>query len=100
MSAAIDEKVVRHVAKLSRIDLTDEQVATFAAQLGAILQYVEKLNELDTDAVEPMAHAMDFHNVLGADTLGESLPHEQALANAPQRDGSLFRVPKVIGDSS
>jgi len=99
MSAAIDEKVVRHVAKLSRIALTDEQVATFAAQLGEILRYVDKLNELDTDAVEPMAHAMDFHNVLGADALGEGLTPAEALANAPRRDGDLFRVPKVIGDS-
>ena len=99
MSSVIDEKLVRHVSKLSRIELTDEQVAEFGAQLGAILAYFDKLNELWTDDTEPMAHALDIHNVLGADELGESLTPEEALANAPATDGSFFKVPKVIGDS-
>ena len=95
----ITDKLVRHVSKLSRISLTDEQVKAFGAQLGAILGYFDKLKELDTEGVQPMAHPLDFHNVLGEDQLGESLSAEQALANAPARDDSFFLVPKVIGDS-
>jgi aspartyl-tRNA(Asn)/glutamyl-tRNA(Gln) amidotransferase subunit C len=99
MSNTIDDKLVRHVAKLSRISMSDEQAAAFGAQLGAILEYFGKLNELDTDQVEPMAHALDFRNVLAGDELGPSLSREQALGNAPQRDERFFLVPKVIGES-
>lgn len=99
MSKDIDLDLVRHIGKLSRIELTDEQVKTFAGQLAGILEYFDKLQELDTGGVEPMAHAVDLHNVLAGDTPGESLTVEQALANAPRRDGDFFMVPKVIGDS-
>jgi len=96
----IDEKLIRHVGLLSRITLTDEQVATFGAQLSSIVSYFDKLNELNTDDVEPMAHAVDFHNVLAGDVLGDSLSRDAALANAPARDGEFFKVPKVIGEGS
>ena len=99
MSELIDEKLVRHIGKLSRIELTDQQAATFAAQLGSILEYFDKLQQLDTTGVEPMAHAVEIHNVLAADTPQPSLSSAEALANAPQRDGDFFKVPKVIGDS-
>ena len=99
MSQTIDEAQVRHIGKLSRIELTDEQVATFGRQLGAILEYFDKLNELDTEGVEPMAHAVELYNVLAEDAPVESLAPEAALANAPARDGDYFKVPKVIGDS-
>jgi aspartyl-tRNA(Asn)/glutamyl-tRNA(Gln) amidotransferase subunit C len=99
MTDSIDVKLVRHIGKLSRIELTEEQVETFRRQLGRILGCFGKLQELDTTDVEPMAHAVEIRNVLGEDVPGESLPAEQALANAPQRDGSFFKVPKVIGDS-
>ena len=99
MTDTIDEELIRHVSKLSRIALSDEQVAAFGSQLSSILGYFDKLNGLDTEGVEPMAHALDFHNVLAEDTLGASLTAEQALANAPAPDGDLFKVPKVIGDS-
>lgn len=100
MSRTIDLDLVRRIGKLSRIQLTDEEVATFSGQLGAILDCFDKLQELDTTDVEPMAHAVEIHNVLADDAPGESLSPEAALANAPQRDGDFFRVPKVIGDSS
>jgi len=99
MSKAIDLDTVRHIGKLSRIELTDEQVETFAVQLGGILEYFDKLQELDTTGVEPMAHAVELHNVLADDVPGKSLTPDEALANAPQRDGDFFKVPKVIGDS-
>jgi len=99
MTKAIDLDLVRHIGKLSRIELSDEQVALFSRQLAGILEYFGKLQELDTANVEPMAHAVELSNVFGADAPGESLSPDEALANAAQRDGNFFKVPKVIGDS-
>ena len=96
MDKRIDAQLVRHIGKLSRIELTEEEVQTFSGQLEAILEYFGKLRELDTSAVEPMAHAVEIHNVLADDAPRQGLTPEQALANAPQRDGDYFRVPKVI----
>ena len=100
MSDEIDVDVVRHIGKLSRIELTDEEVPRLARQLGDVLGHFGKLGELDTEGVEPMAHAVELNNVLADDVPAESLSPEEALANAPQRDGDFFKVPKVIGDSS
>ena len=99
MAQTIDDKLVRHVGKLSRIALTDAQVELFGGQLAAILSYFDKLNQLDTANVEPMVHALEVHNVLAPDELGQSLTPEQALANAPDQIEGFFKVPKVIGDS-
>jgi aspartyl-tRNA(Asn)/glutamyl-tRNA(Gln) amidotransferase subunit C len=99
MAKAIDLELVRHIGKLSRIELTEQQVQTFSQQLAAILEYFDKLQELDTSDVQPMAHAVEIHNVLAEDAPAASLTPQQALANAPQRDGDFFKVPKVIGDS-
>ena len=99
MTQKIDEQQVRHIGKLSRIALTDEEVQTFRGQLADILEYFDKLQQLDTEGVEPMVHAVERHNVLAEDEPGESLRPEQALANAPARDGDHFQVPRVIGDS-
>ncbi len=99
MAQAIDSDLVRHIGKLSRIELTDEQVSTFGRQLADILSYFNKLQELDTDNIEPMAHAAGLTNVLAEDIPQPSLTPDQALANAPARDGDFFMVPKVIGDS-
>jgi len=99
MSNAIDIDQVRHIGVLSRIELSDNQARELAGQLGAIVEYFGKLNELDTDGVEPMAHAVETHNVLADDTPAESLTPDEALANAAARDGDFFKVPKVIGDS-
>ncbi|MCE5327583.1 MAG: Asp-tRNA(Asn)/Glu-tRNA(Gln) amidotransferase subunit GatC [Planctomycetaceae bacterium] len=99
MSTNVDADLVRHIGVLARIDLTDPEVQSHAAQLSAILEYFDKLNELDTSGVEPMVHAMELSNVLADDTPEPSLTPEQALANAPARDGDYFKVPKVIGES-
>lgn len=99
MAKTIDLDLVRHIGKLSRIELSDEQVQTFGPQLAAILDCFDKLQELDTSNVQPMAHAVEIHNVLADDVPRPSLAPDQALANAPQRDGDFFKVPKVIGDS-
>ena len=99
MSNAIDIDQVRHIGVLSRIELSDAQVQALAGELGAIVEYFGKLDELDTDGVEPMAHAVETHNVLADDTAGQSLSPGEALANAAARDGDFFKVPKVLGDS-
>lgn len=98
MPERIDTEKVRHVALLSRIELTDDEIEAFSRQLADILAHFDKLQELDTEGVEPMAHAVELQNVLAEDTPGQSLRPEQALANAPQRDGDFFKVPKVLGE--
>jgi len=95
----IKEDLIRHIALISRIELTDEQVSRFGRQFADILAYVDKLKELDTQGVEPMAHALDVSNVLAEDSAGESLSVEQALANAPAKISNFYKVPKVIGES-
>jgi len=93
---AIDEKQVRHIALLSRIRLTDEEVALFSHQLGDILQYVDKLGRLDTEHVTAMAHAGTHTNVLREDVPTGSLDTAEAIANAPSKHGPFYKVPKVI----
>ena len=100
MTKKIDEARVRKVAKLSRLELTEAEVAEFTGQLSAILAYVEKMNELDTTGVEPLAHCLPIRNVLREDIVKESLGTEKTLANAPQRDEEFFKVPKILDDSS
>jgi aspartyl-tRNA(Asn)/glutamyl-tRNA(Gln) amidotransferase subunit C len=94
----ITEKDVRHVAKLSRLKLSDEQVHYFTAQLSNVLGYIDKLAELNVEGVEPMAHPTDMTNSFRDDTPGTPLPVDMALANAPDSDPPFFKVPKVLGD--
>ena len=96
----INEAQVRKVAKLSRLELTEAEVEEFTGQLSAILDYVEKMNKLDTTDVEPLAHCLPISNVFREDRVEESLGTEKTLANAPQTDGEFFKVPKILDDSS
>lgn len=100
MEKKIDAAAVRKVAKLSRLELSDAEVEEFTGQLRAILDYVAKMNELDTESVEPLAHCLPVSNVFRADCVRESLGTEKTLANAPERDGEFFKVPKILDDSS
>ncbi len=100
MPQKIDKELVRKVAKLSRLELTDSEVEEFTGQLSAILEYVEKMNQLDTDNVEPLAHCLPIHNVFRQDAVKDSLGTDKAIANAPQQDGQFFKVPKILDDSS
>ena len=100
MEKKIDQAQVRKVAKLSRLDLTEAEVEEFTGQLSAILDYVEKMNELDTENVQPLAHCLPISNCLREDCVKESLGTEKALANAPQRDREFFKVPKILDDTS
>ena len=92
-SAEIDVKYVAHLARLA---LTPEEEKQLGAQLGNILGYIEKLRELDVSHVEPTAHAVPMVNVTRADEIRPSLPHDEALRNAPKNGGGLFVVPKIV----
>ena len=100
MAEKIDELQVRKVGKLARLDLSDAEVREFTGQLSAILEYVEKLNELDTGDIEPLAHCLPVSNVFREDKARKSLGTEKTLANAPQQDGDFFKVPKILDESS
>ncbi|RKY24503.1 MAG: Asp-tRNA(Asn)/Glu-tRNA(Gln) amidotransferase GatCAB subunit C [Planctomycetota bacterium] len=100
MSKIIDAELVRHIGKLSRISLSDAEVAALGEQIGAMVEYFDKLQQLDTNAVEPMAHAVELTNVLAPDEPGQSLSPAEALANSPQHDENFFKVPKVLGADS
>jgi aspartyl-tRNA(Asn)/glutamyl-tRNA(Gln) amidotransferase subunit C len=90
---AISRDEVAHVARLARLALTDEEVERFQQQLSAILEAVGKVSELDLEGVEPTAHPLDVANVYAADEPRPCLPVEEALQNAPDREGDFFRVP-------
>ncbi len=92
----VDEKIVDYVAQLSRIRLEKEEKLRFASQLDRILAYVEKLNELNTDDVEPLAHPLETTNVFREDEERKSLPTDEALKNAPDGSDGFFGVPAVI----
>ena len=90
---AIDRDEVLHVARLARLALTDEEVERLGAQLNAILEAVGKVAELDLEDVEPTAHPLDVVNVWAEDDPRPSLPVDEALANAPDREEGFFKVP-------
>ena len=90
---AISRDEVLHVARLARLALTEEEIDRLGAQLNAILEAVGKVSELDLADVEPTAHPLDLVNVWADDEPRESLSVDDALANAPDREASFFRVP-------
>lgn len=92
----IDSKLVKHVAHLARLELDEQELEQFTQQLASILEYMEKLQKLDTTSVEPTSHAMPLKNVFRLDKIRPSLPIEEVLKNAPAKEGNFFKVPKVI----
>lgn len=96
MSLSAEE--IRKVADLARLELTDAELALMAPQLSAIVDYINQLQQVNTDGVEPLAHALDVQDVFRADEPAPSLPPNEALANAPARKGDYYRVPPVFGD--
>jgi aspartyl-tRNA(Asn)/glutamyl-tRNA(Gln) amidotransferase subunit C len=87
---------VEHVALLSRLELSENELDKFTGQLDAILEYIDVLNQVDTSAVEPMAHVLDIRNVMRSDEVQPSLPREAALQNAPDAEDGFFKVPKIV----
>lgn len=95
--ANIDNKAVQHVALLARLKLDQAEIELYGSQLESILQYISKLNQLDTGDTAPTSHPLaGLKNVFRSDVARASLGSEDALANAPSREGDLFKVPKVI----
>lgn len=92
----ITREQVLHVASLARLSFTDEEADKFSGQLGAILEYVEQLDEPDVSGVEPMAHVHDIVNAFREDEAGISLSNEKALQASALTEDGCFRVPKVI----
>jgi aspartyl-tRNA(Asn)/glutamyl-tRNA(Gln) amidotransferase subunit C len=94
---ALSLEEVRRIAALARLRLSPEEERTFSVQLSAILGYVAQLEELDVSQVEPMTHALAGEAAaLRADEVAQSLPPGEALANAPAREGTCFKVPRII----
>jgi aspartyl-tRNA(Asn)/glutamyl-tRNA(Gln) amidotransferase subunit C len=88
---------VESIATLAKLTFSDEEKETFVEQFNQILKYMEKLNELDTENVEPTYNVLDLKNVTRADVAKPWLTQEEALANAPKSKHGFFSVPKVIG---
>ena len=87
---------VEYVASLSQLTLDDEAKARMLEDMAKILGYIDKLNELDTEGVEPMMHVLDLANVYREDVVQPSLDHDLALKNAPNSDGAYFLVPRIL----
>jgi aspartyl-tRNA(Asn)/glutamyl-tRNA(Gln) amidotransferase subunit C len=92
----ITPQEVEHVARLARLELSEPEKERMRAQLDSVLSYIDKLNELDTSAVEATSHVLPLTNVFREDEVRPSLSQEEALANAPDRHDHLFRVPKIL----
>lgn len=93
---AFSEEDVKKIAMLARLELTGEEVEQMRHQLGAIVDYVEQLQEVDTTGVEPLAHCLPVQNVFREDVVKESLTPDEALANAPKRAGDFYSVPAIL----
>jgi aspartyl-tRNA(Asn)/glutamyl-tRNA(Gln) amidotransferase subunit C len=94
--AEITKSEVEYVADLAKLTLSDEDKQRLTKELGAILEYVGKLNEVDTEGVEPMMHAAGAANVFRDDEQRQGLERDEALANAPRSDGAYFLVPRIL----
>lgn len=94
MSLSRDQ--VKHIAKLSRLNLTDAEIDKYGAQLSHVLEYISQLNEIDTSSVEPTVNTTGLINVVRDDIAQESLSREQALANAAEQNEGFFVVPNVF----
>jgi aspartyl-tRNA(Asn)/glutamyl-tRNA(Gln) amidotransferase subunit C len=87
---------IEKVARLARLELSEEERVTFGAQLEQILSYMEQLNQLDTRGVEPTSHAIPIHNVFREDQNNASFPQEEVLRIAPDEEDGHFKVPRII----
>jgi len=94
----ITQKEVEHVAKLARLELSEDEKVTFARQLSGILNYMDQLRTLDTTGVEPTATVLPADNIFREDEVRPSLPRDKALANAPDQAEGFFRVPRILED--
>ncbi|CEH28113.1 Aspartyl/glutamyl-tRNA(Asn/Gln) amidotransferases ubunit C (Asp/Glu-ADT subunit C) [Aneurinibacillus migulanus] len=96
MMSAISRNEVEYVAKLARLNLTEEEAVKYTEQLNSILEFAGKLNELDTANVPPTSHVLDVYNVMRDDEVRPSVEREDALRNAPDEEDGQFKVPAVM----
>jgi aspartyl-tRNA(Asn)/glutamyl-tRNA(Gln) amidotransferase subunit C len=92
----LERDAVLHIAKLARVELTEQEIATFSDQLSDIIGHFDALNAVDTDGVEPTAHTLPLRNVMADDTSRPSMPVEEVLALAPSTDDGYLRVRAVL----
>lgn len=92
----ITHEEVKHIAKLAKLNLNEDEVEKYAIDLGEIAEFVEKLNEVDVTGVNPTAHAVNKENVFRKDELKDSYPRENILKNAPSKEAGCISVPKVV----
>ncbi len=95
---SVTKKDIEKIAELAKLKFKDEESDSFVPQMNEILFYMDKLNELDTENVEPLSHHVEQVNIFRDDKLKPSISTEEALKNAPDKTDSHFKVPKVIGD--
>jgi aspartyl-tRNA(Asn)/glutamyl-tRNA(Gln) amidotransferase subunit C len=93
---SLSKETVKYVADLSRIELKPEELERLSKQLQGILDFIDKLSEIDTKNIEPTSHILPINNVLREDIPEKSLTSEKALENSPSKEGNFFAVPKVI----
>ena len=91
-------KDVEYIAKLARLEFTEEEKQKFTHQLNSILNYIDQLNKIDTSKVEPLSHVIELSNVFREDIVKPGIPSNDALKNAPAKTDRFFKVPKVITD--
>lgn len=99
MAARISRDDVAHVARLARLDLTDDELEEFTEQLGAVLDHARDVEALDTAGVAPTAHPLPLRNVLREDVVVASLDREEVLAQAPDAEADRFKVPRILGEA-
>lgn len=92
----ITKEQVKHIALLSRLELNEGETEVYQEQLSRILDYVEKLNEVDTKNIEPTSHVIELNNIFREDEVKTSISRDEALRNAPDSTDKFFRVPKII----
>jgi len=95
---SISRSDIEKVALLARLQLTEDEIAKMTTELAQIVSYVDQLGEVNTDGIEPMAHAIEIKNVFRDDAVAPSLPRDEALANAPHHDERGYLVPAVLGE--
>ena len=93
---SITKENVLHVAGLARLELSEDEVKKYETELNDVLKFMDKLNELDTDGVEPSTHVLDISNVFRDDVVEESFDVEDILSNAPDREDDYFKVPSIL----
>ncbi|MDA3861525.1 MAG: Asp-tRNA(Asn)/Glu-tRNA(Gln) amidotransferase subunit GatC [Melioribacteraceae bacterium] len=93
---SVTKNDIEHIAKLAKLEIKEDEIDNFTSQLNKVLDYVDKLNELDTDNVKPLSHPIEGENVFREDLLKESIPTKDALKNSGSKTEEYFKVPKVI----